>query len=487
MHTRRWIKFGLLAFAVGAIGLYLWGALRQGFLVNTDMGRTDQSAYLDYAKNMAETQFQFVGDRNRMPLYPGLMALFYRPGMSDEAFFAIGKLVGIGLGAIVLSFAFWLFKYFGKTVDAVIATLVAMLTVFAYKAPYFQCEILFYGLTLGLFVLVVRLLQRPHPLTAVLVGSVGALAHLTKASILPTIVLATGLLLIRGIYEQGRSWRLKPAFASNVSDIGQFQDIPLETPPSQVTWWNQVQSTWQLALQSTRILRVHIVCISLILVCFLGIMSPYLQTSKRIFGHYFYNVNSTFYIWYNSWEEAEQGTKAHGDRVGWPKMPPEEIPSLQKYLREHTPSQILQRLTRGFDRMIERTFTVYWYAQFALAYLLALGGIVVQNFGRVRSQILPKIHPCTILFMMGYFSGYLTLYAWYTPIAAGNRFSLALFLPLLWLIVRGLAIAKDHSLNIQIGKKSFPAIIISPIILLILSIYVITVYSQAISTFYAGR
>ncbi len=81
-----------------------------------------------------------------------------------------------------------------------------MLTVFAYKAPYFQCETLFYGLTLGLFVLVLRLLQRPHLLTTVLVGSVGALAHLTKASILPTIVLATGLLLIRGIYEQGRSW-----------------------------------------------------------------------------------------------------------------------------------------------------------------------------------------------------------------------------------------------------------------------------------------
>ncbi len=71
-----------MLFAAIAIILYIWGALRQGFLVNTDMGRTDQGAYLDYAKKMAETQFQFVGDRNRMPLYPSLMALFYQPGIS---------------------------------------------------------------------------------------------------------------------------------------------------------------------------------------------------------------------------------------------------------------------------------------------------------------------------------------------------------------------------------------------------------------------
>ncbi len=483
MRTHRWLSFGLLVFVVIAIVLYIWGALRQGFLVNTDMGRTDQSAYMDYAKNMAVTQLQFVGDRNRMPLYPGLMALFYRPGMSDQAFFAIGKIVGIGIGAIVLIGTFLLFKHFGKTVDAVVATLVTMLTVFAYKAPYFQCEILFYGLTLLLFVLVLRLLQRPHPLTAVLVGSVGAFAHLTKASILPTIVLATGLLLIRGIYEQGRSWRFKPELPHDRGEAAQLQDTPLKMLPPQATWRTQVKSTWQ----SIRTLRLHIVCISLVLVCFLGILSPYLQTSKRIFGHYFYNVNSTFYMWYNSWEEAEQGTKAHGDRVGWPKMPPEEIPSLQKYLREHTPGQILHRFSRGFDRMLERTFTVYWYAQFILAYLLALGVLLGQNWHIWRSQIFPRIHPCTVLFVIGYFTGYLALYAWYSPIASGNRFSLALFLPMLFLIVRGLAVAQAHNLSIRIGGKPLPAAMISPVILLLLVVYAITVYPSTISTFYAGR
>lgn len=168
-------------------------------------------------------------------------------------------------------------------------------------------------------------------------------------------------------------------------------------------------------------------------------------------------------------------------------MPPEEIPSLQKYLREHTPGQILQRFTRGFDRMMKRTFTAYWYGQFALAYLLAVGGVVVQNFDRVRSQILPKLHPCTLLFIITYFTGYLALYAWYTPIAAGNRFSLALFLPLLWLMVCGLAVAQDHSLSIRVGKKHFPVAIISPMILLALVVYITTIYPQTISTFYAGR
>ena len=78
-------------FLVSMIALFIWGASRQSMLVNTNMHSTDQSAYMDYAKNMARTHFQFVGGRNRMPIYPGFMSLFYRQGMSDEDFLKIVK------------------------------------------------------------------------------------------------------------------------------------------------------------------------------------------------------------------------------------------------------------------------------------------------------------------------------------------------------------------------------------------------------------
>ena len=37
-------------------------------------------------------------------------------------------------------------------------------------------------------------------------------------------------------------------------------------------------------------------------------LGPYLSTSKRVFGQYFYNVNSTFYMWYDDWPHASVGT-----------------------------------------------------------------------------------------------------------------------------------------------------------------------------------
>ena len=77
---------------------------------------------------------------------------------------------------------------------------------------------------------------------------------------------------------------------------------------------------------------------------FLVVLSPYLLNSKRVFGHFFYNVNSTFYVWYDDWPAASQGTYRHGDGVGWPKMPAGEIPSMGKYLRGHSAGQIAARI-----------------------------------------------------------------------------------------------------------------------------------------------
>src|ERR1043166_5976339 len=89
-----------------SLALFIGGALRQAGVVNTDMGTSDQSAYMDYAKELRVSHFQCVGDRNRMPIYPALMALFYRQGMPDDDFFALGKKVGIGIAIVVLAAVF---------------------------------------------------------------------------------------------------------------------------------------------------------------------------------------------------------------------------------------------------------------------------------------------------------------------------------------------------------------------------------------------
>ena len=43
-------------------------------------------------------------------------------------------------------------------------------------------------------------------------------------------------------------------------------------------------------------------------------------------------------------------------------------------------------------------------------------------------------HPFLLLFCFSYFAAYLFAFAWYTPIASGNRFILALFLPFMFAV-----------------------------------------------------
>src|SRR5262245_4335253 len=437
--------------------LLLWGTHRQSIVVINNMNRTDQSAYMDYAKQLAQTDFQYEGDRNRMPLYPALMALFYQDGMSDAEFFALGKRVGIAIGLVVLLMTFTIFKQRARTIDALTALLVAMFTVFAYKSPYFQTEVLFYGITLLLFVLLLSLLRQPRIRTAGVTGLIGGLAHLTKASVLPAILLGAACLLLGAVVD----WR-RALFNQNFRR--------------------------EQTLSARSALLAPLCCASVLLTIFLLVIFPYLRTSKARFGSYFYNVNSTFYIWYDSWTEAEQGTKAHGDRDGWPVMPEEDIPSFRKYLHEHSVGDIVRRFVGGVAVILSAVMRSYGYAWFVIFYLVALVSLTVQNGGPRRFLALFwRTNPSVVLFVAAYFMGYLALYAWYTRIVSGNRIVLAQFLPGMFLIVRSLSFAQDHNLVIRIFGRRVPASVVSPTILLILGLYLCFIFPHRISTKYGGE
>src|SRR5204862_4619745 len=81
----------------------------------------------------------------------------------------------------------------------------------------------------------------------------------------------------------------------------------------------------------------------LVLGAFGLIVFPYERTSKRLYGHYFFNVNSAYYMWCDSWPEALAFTEAW--RAG--KVAPDQAPSPSKYWREHSLAQIIERLARG--------------------------------------------------------------------------------------------------------------------------------------------
>ena len=322
----------LLAFLVVVISLYIYGAVQQSRLQNQDQGRSDQSAYMGYAQALRERGYVFIPDRNRMPLYPALQSLLFRPGMSSEEFFVRGKWLNVALSIVVLLALYGVFRRYLSEHAAANLFLITAFSLFVVKAPYFQSELLFYGLNFVVFVLTLEMFRRPTWRRALLAGALFALAHLVKASVLPGLL----LFLFWATAQALSGWRR----ARRVGEREAGQDF--------------LRAAASLALVG---------------LVFLAVLSPYLITSKRVYGRYFYNVNSTFYMWYDSWAEVREGTRAHGDRLGWPDMPADQLPSFAKYVREHTPRQMADRIVAGAARMLGDAAYV---GKFAYGYFLYL-------------------------------------------------------------------------------------------------------------------
>lgn len=393
------------------VGLYWCGAVEQLARVNTDMNSTDQSAYMNYARSLYKSNYTFTGGRNRMPVYPSLQSLFYRPDMTDEAFFTRGKYINLVLSLGLLAGLAFVFRQFFSWLHSLNLVLIVAFTVFIFKASYFQAELLFYFLNFCLFLLMWKFLQRMSWRLAILTGIVAGLAHLTKASILPGLII---FMVLAGI---------KWGWVTLRSRHSCGDAIP------------------------TKFILSHLLAVLLVGAFFLITVFPYINTSKRVFGHYFYNVNSTFYIWYDSWEEAKQGTRAHGDRVGWPDMPPEEIPSMSKYLREHTLQQIIGRFVDGGQRVRNSVVDSYGYFKYIVVYLCLFIIAFLRSWRRARQAVMSN--PFLYLFLALYFAGYILLYFWYAPIVSGNRFILAQFIPFMFTVSYGL-----HTLLISSRLKA---------------------------------
>jgi hypothetical protein len=439
---------GLVGLFLVFTSLYWYGAVQQLTLVNTDMTATDQSAYMEYARDMAESNYRVVGGRNRMPVYPFVQSLFYRPGMSDDAFFTVGKYVNLVLSLILLVGLTWIFHSYLPWLETLTLLLITAFTLFIFKAGFFQTELLFYFINFCLFLLMLRLLQRNSWQLAILTGVVAGIAHLTKASILPGVALFLGF--------AGLKWG-----------------------------WAALQNRRSVGIAGLpKVLPSHLLPVALVGVCFLITVYPYISTSKRVFGHYFYNVNSTFYMWYDSWEEAKQGTRAHGDRVGWPNMPPEAIPSLSKYLHEHTSEQIVNRFVDGGRTVLYNVVNSYGYFKYIVFYFTLFCAAMLWSWRLVVQAV--RANLLLYLFVMSYFVVYFLLCFWYAPIASGNRIVLAQFLPLLFTLAYSFHCLSRSSLIKVGGAVMTPASVATVVILLLVVVDIYFVLTERVGTIYGG-
>jgi hypothetical protein len=396
----------LAVIVVGSlVYLYWYGAVIRIKEVNIDMTRADQNAYLHYAINMYKVlhegeEFRSKGAQG--PLYPALLSLVYDPSLTEEEYFVRGKYASAGLSLILLGGLFFIFRKHFSLLHSANIILVEAFMVLLFMAPTFHAEPLFYFFGFCAFVLMYKMLINPSWKLGVLTGFMIGLAHFIKPSLLP----ALALFLLFSVAK---------ATAPLCSRLVK-------------------RSCIVLGQSDVRVFSLRLVSLVLVVVTFLCTVDPYIRSNKKVFGKYFYCVSTTFYMWYDSWEEAKQGTKAYGDRDGWPDMPTEQIPSLDKYLREHTVQQIFGRIWNGFWILHQRSASSYGYYKYGWIYLIGFLAMAIINRRRTLEMVAKQSF--LLLFCVSYFAAYLFAYAWYTPIASGNRFTLALFLPFMFAISR---------------------------------------------------
>jgi len=386
--------------------------------INQSPDFSDQQSYLFIAEEMVRTGYQYKGDRNRTPLYPYLLTLVHDKSMDTSAFFLKAKIFSIFLSIGTLALIFIISLKFLPLWHASVLTLINAIGVYVYKAGYVQPELLFYALNFASFILMCLMLIKPRVLTGILTGLVLAIAYLTKASILP------GLLLFLVIYFFQITYQVYMRFMS--------QEVNNPAAPQ---------------------LTTRLSSIILLVITFFALLFPYIRENKQMFGSYFYNVNSTFYIWYDTWEQVEIGTSAHGDDVGWPDMPADEIPSLRKYLQEHSPAQMVERFTSGLISQAENLSRPYGKINYLLIYTMALIAFLLLDIQASFTML--RKHLLLIVFCVLYFSGYLILFAWYSPIAEYHdmRFTYGLFLPYLFSIFLALSKMTDAVRTIKFRNK----------------------------------
>jgi hypothetical protein len=392
MKRMTWLARGIVVLL--ALGLYLHTAGIQLYHVNTDPERSDQSACMGYAIKLEESGYTYVGDRNRMPLFPILSSVLYHEGMSEEEFFVRGKWFNVALSVLLLVGLLAIFRRHPSPHGAANLLGIVAFTLFVFKAPCFQGELLYYTLNFTGFWLLSRLLARPRPLLGLLAGVALAAAQYTKASALPGLVLFLGVALVSLMW--GQRGRCQPM----LKRLRGVLRAPLTTAAP------------------------------LCLAVFLLLLSPYLINSERQYGRSFYNVNTTFYMWYDSWEEVKEGTRAYGDREGWPTMPEEQIPSLTRYVQTHSLRDIAQRELHGIWVLLRDRVNSYGYLKYAVGAWVLGVALAVRRPTVVWAHL--ARYRWVALFWVTYLVGYFLAYALWVPISPAPRLVLALFIPFMW-------------------------------------------------------
>lgn len=385
------------AIIFAALTLFYAAASTHSRTVNTSKARGDQSAYLGEAQLIyrnwtGANNPTLLQPRNRMPLYPAWLALFYDPGWSDDEFFVHAKTQSIVLSLLLLAIVgviLW------RSLPPLLALNFFLITAFGnfvFRAAYVQSELLFDTLNFAAFVAMWRLFRVSSPGAAIVwgvcAGLLAALAQLTKASMLPLVAIFLIVYVVMAALESRNDAR-------------------------------GVSFAWRVASAC---------CVA---AAFLAVLAPYITNSKRVHGQYFYNLNTSALIWYDDYPQASVALMQYGPD-GWPEGPRDARPGPLRYWREHSLGAIAGRFGHGFLDMVKGSYRTFWYLKFVVIYLVLVGLLATSRWSAFKDML--RRNRSLAAFLALYALVYLAAIAFYEPISGTGttRFLMAHIAPLMF-------------------------------------------------------
>jgi len=395
------LKTALLVVLLGAVLCgYVYAGFRQREYLNRSATAGGQHPYLRDAERMAvDGGAAWFGDHNRMPLVPALVSLAYVPQWTR--FFDRATLVAIASGVVLLVLVAVVCFATLPRAPATFVTLLGTVCVFMPKASFVQAELAYYALFFAAWAVMCRVIVRPDWRWSGLAGVLCGLAFWAKASAWPLMLAFAVTMIVRSALAMRRRKR---------GTEGRAAEQELSGPAS-----------------------VALVAV----IAFLLIAGPYLRECKRDFGRYLYNVNSTFFVWCDSWAEASAFAKRYDIEHHYPDAPPDEIPSASRYWQTHSAGRIAARFRYGASALTGLVYRSAYLKYLAMVAIVA--GFVAWKRRRLLKTMRQE-HWLLVCFCALVAGGYLTVYAWYALVAYGDRFVLSLVLPaayaLSWFVAR---------------------------------------------------
>ncbi|QDU48406.1 glycosyltransferase family 39 protein [Gimesia panareensis] len=386
------LSFSLIVYFVAMLTLLPQQPLPEG---------NDQAAFLTQARTVQEAggaagllQQLFAGEyteANQHPLYVAILSYFpdYEAGKRFSAM--------CGLAALLL-FSFGIARLYGNVVGGLTGLLLAVNAAWCRLTGQVVCEGLLLLFVAGLWLVVLRIPDDRTSETRSRFLWIGAglllgLAWLTKGT---ALVLLLGVLL----------WRVSYAI-----DWRRCIPVRFKTESAQ-TETESGTISWKQALLS----------LALVIGSFIVIASPLLVRNARVYGSPTFNANS-YLLFEDEFTEPHALIEQRGS-IG---------SAARHYWQTHTITQMVKREVKGLAWQI-------------FIFLRGLGPLPF-NEGRLffgllmfpflLAGLLAETGPARRLYLIWMLLFWLA-FAWYLPIAAGERFLMPLLLPTLGFVSLGI-------------------------------------------------